>query len=724
MTQKMIRRDYARRVGMLALVALMAGLTVVALPITSELESAQASEAEGGDFVPLSPAHRLVYTAASPAQPFTSTDSTRSYQVLGVGGVPASNVRAVSASIAVTGTSTTGYATLWASGTTRPGLPNLMFQPETTPDSNTAMVAVGSDGKISVSIRQATATATNITLDITGYVTATPSESGGGFVPVTPTRLLSTANNFGQLTDPLPPSGSAEIDLSGVPGKPADAAAAFININATAGQDGVLKINLPSDSSSALAPQARYAANQPSSTGLIARLDSGGHLRITNMSTTTSVDLSLDVQGFFTENSSDPSGGFTPVTYRLLDTGSAGIPAQGTLDLQVTDRGEIPDGGVAAAALNVTVVNPASQGFVKLWRTDEPIPPTSNLSFGAGQDQTNLSMVELDDDGKISIYNGAGSAVRVVVDAQGWVAIPEYEEVAADSEGEGQGVAPEPEGWSQSIEGQQNEALVDLQDSYIARASETDPANVPALDAEVAADQEQVEELLGQEALEDNPEPTAEYQIPPDGAPTTGTAATAPSSYFLLVYHKTQNNAYYCGPASVVMGLKAMGAPKVSKYNSSHILYQSTVAKTEYLATKTTGENKGTYLGYVPRTYNRWANRTVTWTKGPSESTLKSILRTSIGVKHKAAIYGTREYANTSTNSYPHYNFHYKTFEVQHIIMGYGYKDDADIVYYADPVAGRWTKEKTGEAEDPHEIRSMYAHSMVVFIAAPFGVVA
>jgi hypothetical protein len=122
----------------------------------------------------------------------------------------------------------------------------------------------------------------------------------------------------------------------------------------------------------------------------------------------------------------EPYHPLTPA--RITDTRSgSGFPNAGhtlgpgtTLDVQVTGAGGVPATGVAAAVLNVTATNPTEQSFLTIWPTGVSRPTASNLNFGPGRTVPNLGEVGLGTNGKVSVFNPAGS-VDVVVDVEGYV---------------------------------------------------------------------------------------------------------------------------------------------------------------------------------------------------------------------------------------------------------------------------------------------------------------
>jgi hypothetical protein len=107
---------------------------------------------------------------------------------------------------------------------------------------------------------------------------------------------------------------------------------------------------------------------------------------------------------------------------RLMDTrsGSNGLalgPGE-SRDLAVAGRSGIPT-DATAVALNVTVSQPTTVGYVTVWPTGSAQPGTSNVNFRPGQTVANLVIVGLGTGGSISVFNGSGTA-EIVVDATGW----------------------------------------------------------------------------------------------------------------------------------------------------------------------------------------------------------------------------------------------------------------------------------------------------------------
>lgn len=123
-----------------------------------------------------------------------------------------------------------------------------------------------------------------------------------------------------------------------------------------------------------------------------------------------------------------PTGEFTALTpARILDTrdgtgrGGATTPLGHAVqfDVQITGRGGVPASGVSAVVLNATVTGPTAGSFLSVWPAGRPRPVVSNLNYSAGQTVPNLVTVAVGEDGKVSVFNGAGST-HVIFDVLGY----------------------------------------------------------------------------------------------------------------------------------------------------------------------------------------------------------------------------------------------------------------------------------------------------------------
>lgn len=123
----------------------------------------------------------------------------------------------------------------------------------------------------------------------------------------------------------------------------------------------------------------------------------------------------------------DPSGEYTPVTpARVFDTrdgtGQGGVvsplAAGAVRTVQLDGQGGLPASGVSAVVMNVTVTDPSSGGWVRIWPQGSTEPGVSNLNFLVHQTVANLVTVPVSLDGKVNIRLSDGTA-DVVFDVVG-----------------------------------------------------------------------------------------------------------------------------------------------------------------------------------------------------------------------------------------------------------------------------------------------------------------
>jgi peptidoglycan hydrolase-like protein with peptidoglycan-binding domain len=143
-------------------------------------------------------------------------------------------------------------------------------------------------------------------------------------------------------------------------------------------------------------------------------LGADGHVAMFNYDGNT--DVVVDISGYYTD-------GFHPVTpARIADTrsGACGMrlgPGE-TRQVAVSGVAGVPAGTAGAVALNVTIVNPTAATYLTVWPSGTPQPEASNLNAIVGT-VPNMVTVGLGADGRISVFNYAGSA-DVIVDVAGW----------------------------------------------------------------------------------------------------------------------------------------------------------------------------------------------------------------------------------------------------------------------------------------------------------------
>ncbi len=97
--------------------------------------------------------------------------------------------------------------------------------------------------------------------------------------------------------------------------------------------------------------------------------------------------------------------------------GPPALPPSVQRDFPIAGQCGIP-AGAKAVSFNFTVTNTAGPGFLVTWATGAAIPPTSTLSFAAGQTLSNAAVVSLGS-GSISVAAGVNGA-DLIVDVNGY----------------------------------------------------------------------------------------------------------------------------------------------------------------------------------------------------------------------------------------------------------------------------------------------------------------
>ncbi|MCA2216013.1 trypsin-like serine protease [Jidongwangia harbinensis] len=339
--------------------------------------------------------------------------SVTTFPVAGVGGVPATDVTAVLIDVtAITNTSDT-HLTVFPDGTPRPSPLTMVHAQADQIISNSALVNVPASGKLSVW----TAESTNIAVDVQGYYTRA-ANTGGGYVPVTPTALVDTRSGLGGSTGPVPAGASRTFTLTGGV-LPAGVTSAYFNLIAVgATARGYLGTSATgSTTRSVLNYVPGYTAH-----GITARLGTDGRATFTNGGTEP-VNLVLTASGYY---SAAVTGGGqrTLSARRVMDTRSAGnrtpITPNDTLDIPVG----LPPGTVAA--VNLIVVGNDTSGYLRAWPAGGAETTTSLANFparGTGP-RSAMAMVPVGAGGKIRVRNISDGATHLVVDLQGWQASP------------------------------------------------------------------------------------------------------------------------------------------------------------------------------------------------------------------------------------------------------------------------------------------------------------
>jgi parallel beta-helix repeat protein len=401
------------------LIGLFIVVQMGAFPAAAGIASAYA-DGSGAGFTPF-PATRLLDTRTGVGHlGSVGARQTLRLSMAGRDGVPQTGVAAVALNVAVTGPQAPGYVTVYPDAPGRPGTSNLNFVSGQTV-ANLVVVPMGADGD--VDFYNSSAGSVQLIADLSGWFTAGAS-GGGSFTPFPPTRLLDTRVGQGQL-GPVGAGQTLTLSVAGPGGAPAaGVGAVLLNVTVTGPKmPGYLTV-YPNGTNRPKASSLNFAPGQTAANLVVVPVGVGGKIDLYNGSA-GSVQLVGDLSGWFAAGAAGPGGLAGLTATRLLDTrvgvGHVGAAAAGqTLSLSVSGLGGMPQTGVAAVALNVTVTGPGAPGYLSIYPDAPNRPPTSNLDFASGQTTANMVVVPVGVDGKIDFYNGSAGSVQMIADLLGW----------------------------------------------------------------------------------------------------------------------------------------------------------------------------------------------------------------------------------------------------------------------------------------------------------------
>lgn len=416
----MMRRLHSKASAMTFIVTFALIFAVLGLP-----QAGAVAGGGGGTFTPLSPPYRAGTDVAAAGE-------TVSYQVAGAGGVPSSGVSAVAVTLSATSTDTTSSSFLTAFPATepRPALSTLVYSKENVPRSSTAIVKLGTNGKISVYNKLGS---TRLYLDVQGYFsTSSDGSSTGGFVAITPTRIARSDTGLGMSAGPINVGSDRDIQVTGVADIPNTATGVYANVVVADGDaPGAINAGPGGADLSNRPATLRYSDNGIYSGAAAVKLSSDGRMRIRN-TVGSAINVRVDVQGYFSGDASE-GGSFTPLsqslTYSTSSSGQTALAGGQTRTIEVSGKSGLPtDDSLGAVSLMVTTKNWSSGGSVTVWNPEletKPIPPTSNFVGTTGSPSNGLTtstIVEVSGEGTLNLTNTSTDAVSVELSTNGWFA--------------------------------------------------------------------------------------------------------------------------------------------------------------------------------------------------------------------------------------------------------------------------------------------------------------
>lgn len=244
---------------------------------------------------------------------------------------------------------------------------------------------------------------------------------------LTPSRILDTrvGSRLPQAAHRLCGASNIEVQVTGRGGVPASGVSAvFLNLTGISDRSASAITAYAAGGPVPIASNVNLAGTLTRGQFVLVPVNASG--RIGLASSAGNVDLLADVMGWV-DNGSGPGSGISTVPpARLADTrrasryqgAGATLSPGGRLRVQVTGRGGVPAGAVAAL-VNVTVVNPSAATYVTANATGTS-DGTSTVNATPGQVVANRALVPVDPSGSIWLYNSAGRT-DALVDITGYV---------------------------------------------------------------------------------------------------------------------------------------------------------------------------------------------------------------------------------------------------------------------------------------------------------------
>lgn len=367
----------------------------------------------GTAFVPMNPVRILdTRNGTGAARAKVGPGGAIQLKVLGVKGIPATGVAAVTLNVTDADATAASYVTAYEDDNPRPTTSNLNFLAGQV-NPNLVTVQVNPDGFVDLYNH---AGSVDLIADVQGYYTTTTDSSPqqSGFVTAAPTRVLDTRNGTGARKGAVGPKHTVVFKL---PSQPANATAATLSITETgATANGYVSAYCgtaatPPTTSSVL----NYTRGQTTSNLADLPVCDGGYVSLYNSA--GDVSLIADLQGYYSTSTGDP---FVPVTpRRFLDTRSTNsggpyLHANETRNVKTW----LTQG--TSALLNITGTGSSANTWLSAFGSGS-VPTTSNLDLTPGETRPVLAVVPFV--GKSStyfhLYNKAGD-VNVLADLDGY----------------------------------------------------------------------------------------------------------------------------------------------------------------------------------------------------------------------------------------------------------------------------------------------------------------
>jgi hypothetical protein len=387
---------------------------------------------KSGSYYPVAPT-RVVDTRPGCEGPVgtVSSRAAYTYQIAGksVGGVTPvpTGAIAITANVTVAGETAAGWLYLGPTIESQPTTSTINFL-KGDARANGVTVALSPEGTLRVWYGASSSATLHLIIDVTGYYLA--GTAGAGYVAFGPHRVLDTRAGSGVpgLTGPFTTGHHRVIQIAGVAGLPSSGIVAVTGNLTVVTPSAKGYVSLGRDPTDApTSSTINFPAGDVRANNVVVPVNANGTLSavyIASGSSTATVDLILDISGYFTASGGTLLNTVAPA--RIMDSRTpTGVPgrfsANTAQNLQVTGHGGVPSGAVAITA-NLTVAEQTGAGFAAIGPSVDASTQFSNLNFPLRDNRANGATVPLASDGSLDvIYVAAsGRTAQLILDVTGY----------------------------------------------------------------------------------------------------------------------------------------------------------------------------------------------------------------------------------------------------------------------------------------------------------------
>ncbi|MFE9636454.1 hypothetical protein [Streptomyces sp. NPDC006463] len=253
------------------------------------------------------------------------------------------------------------------------------------------------------------------------------ARAGDRFSALSPARLLDTREALGRPgNDPVAAGGEVSLQVAGRAGVPQSGVKAVVlNVTVTDPKSDGHLTAWPSGTTRPDSSNLNWTAGRTVANQVVVPVGEDGRVNLRNAGWGTA-HLIADVFGYYSAD----AGGSTYSAAgpaRLLDSraavgrpGTTPVPARGEISLQVAGRGGVPQSGVKAVVLNVTVTDAKDAGHLTVWPSGSERPNSSSLNWTTGQTVPNHLVVPVGADGTVKLFNASWGTAHLIADVFGY----------------------------------------------------------------------------------------------------------------------------------------------------------------------------------------------------------------------------------------------------------------------------------------------------------------